>query len=258
MSVHAILENHIHTIEAMILQEDQRQRLNQLPPLTGAIKRTLRQAAIAELLIDLMQEVFSQEPACSPDEVRLYLQKPLAHLGNPKDVFVRSQDDLQAFQSQLEVNWERLQTLAQQVEQQLVGFKDKMHLEMDTVHALLKIPDLLPDQEESEKISQVVDEMDRVLERARVDPSLGEPNAIKRMAQEWEQLHTRFVGIRRRLSFDRLQIDYSFSKDTIAVIEHLTSGKALTLDELTPEAIGELQRFQQFCRQIVLRLTAQS
>ena len=257
MSVHIVLENQIKSIETVVSWEETGQRIEMLPALTKVIERTASQALLLCLKTGLVEQVFELQPACSLDDLRSYLRQPLAILNEPEQVFVIDQDELEQFRSRLEACREQSQALIDQIKQQLDDFEDGIHQEMDMVRAILQIPDLLPDAGGARQVRQVLAGMSRVLEQAQAESTLTDAGVLKRLADEWKQLYTTFTRIREKLSFDSLQADYGFSDDTVAVIERLVSGQMITMDALTSQTIAELQQFRQFCRQIVLRFTAQ-
>ncbi len=257
MNAHTVLQERIGSLEAIIVRRNQQQRLHLLPLLTSAIKRVANQAILLRIKIDLMQQAFTQEPVCSYQDYQLHLQKPLTHLKRPEEVFSKTKDELEAFRRELDAAEEPIRALTDQIDQQLTDFKDDIHEEMDTIRALIKIPDLLSDTGEARQVEQVLKAMNESLKQTEAPSRFADPTSLRKLAGEWTRLYTRFTEIRQRLSFDMLQADYGFDGDTIAIIERLVSGQTLTLDELTPQTITELQRFRQFCHQIILRLTAQ-
>jgi hypothetical protein len=257
MNAHAVLEERIKSLEAILRRKRERQRLYLLPSLTSAMERSARQALILQIKINLVQKVFNQTPVCSVEDYRPQLQKPLVNLKSPEEVFVKREDELEALRGEIEAIEGPIRALIDQIDRQFADFEAHIQKEMDTIRALIKIPDLISDDQEIRQVAGVLDGMDRVLELARETKRLVEPQTRKKLRIEWSQLDVLFNEIRQRLSFDTLQEDYGFSDETIFVIEHLVSGQPLSLDQLTPDIIGELQRFQQFCRQIVLRLTVQ-
>jgi inorganic triphosphatase YgiF len=264
MSVHTILEARIKELEAIKRSETERKILDQLPTLTRTLDRTSHGGLHLAHSMELVRQLFQQEPVCNLQEFHTFLQKPLGSLATPAEVFAKSQADLTAFQAQLEDTREQFQNLAEQVDQQFDDLKHQLNQEMETVRGLLKIPELLPGHTNADQAEQVLDEMDKILKGAKSAVNLSvrlkttSTKNLKDLANRWQPLYVTFTNIHQRLSFDTLQEPpYQLSPSTIEVIKSLVSGQSLTFDKLTPEVVAELhQNFKQFLSQIVLRFTA--
>jgi hypothetical protein len=267
MNVHTVIEDQINILTTVGDIEIKRRRLDQLPALTRAIEGAYKQALYLVHSVDLIRLVFQQEPVGDLDDAQSVLKGPLKHLDKPDDVFVKPQVELTAFQTRLEESREKLQNLAQQLGQQLQLFRQTLDQEIDTVRAVLKIPELLPENTKPEQIEQILDEMDKILKGAQSSLSLLKTDLkfdaaknVQNLAERWTPLYSVFTTIRQQLSFDRLQKPpYEFDQKTVDLIKELVSGKTVTLDELVPLTIYELHQknFKQFLSQVELRFTAQ-
>lgn len=267
MSVHTLLEGQIKVLGSIGDLETKRKRLEQLPALTKALERTHQQALYLSFSIELIQQMFVQEPACKPNDYQPHLQKPLGTLSSPNEVFIKSQGDLTEFQTQLEDTYQALKALSDKTDKQITNFKRGLYQEIDTVRGLLRVPELLPENTKAAQVEKILNEMDTLIKDAQTTLNLltqlkvNSTKNLEQLADKWTPLYATFTAIRQQLSFERLRKPpYEFDEKTIAVIKELVSGKTLTLDKLMPITVYELHQknFKQFLSQIVLRFTAQN
>jgi hypothetical protein len=124
--------------------------------------------------------------------------------------------------------------------------------EIALLDGIAEIPDLL-NASEREEVNQLTNAIRSLLRPELPSQSTGTATSL---AAEWRQKTERYQSLRQQLSFEAIGKRYNLSPESSALLQQLTERKRVSLAQISPQTLSELQRFQRLCAAVTLRFSA--
>ena len=251
MTIQHALDVRIVKLQELQEQEKQRLRLQFLPALTRELDRVT--ACLDDLLTSrrLWAEVYQQPIFPADQTLRQTLRKPLESVARSSDVFTVEEDDLQAFQEETRDLVDKLSSWTRKLEHNIKAFCEERSTTVETTRTLLRIPDFFEDDAERQRIEELLDEVQDLLDLEGVGAS-----DVADLAEKWNTVWSTFQELQAHLSCDALRQRFNLSEEAISSLAQFVSGDALRLSNLSVAVLGELQQIQRFAGQVSLRFEA--
>jgi len=254
MGVHETIESYQRSVQQVLDVEKRQEASRFLPGLAESVNRlsTLVRDARSRLLP--WDDIYALPSLPETEATWGATCKLMAALGHSSAILAIPATTV----SQLQNQAAEASTLWQQarvaLDTHLREHREAWERELALLDGIAEIPDLL-NSDEHEEVRALTNGI-RVL--LRLELSGQSSVAIAHYASDWRQKTERFQAVKKRLSFEAIGERYGLSPESIELLQGLTGRKRISLAQVSPKTLEELQRFQKFCEAVTLHFSARA
>lgn len=254
MDLHDMIGSFTHGVQKVNDVEKRREVLRFLPGLVESLDRLSRLLREIRPRLRLWEDVYGLPPLGEARLAWSTTNKLLEALGEPSAILVvptTTISQLQNLAAETSTNWQLARTA---LDTALREHRANWEREVALLTGITEIPDLL-DGDERNAVRFLVKDI-----RALLSLELsGRPTAgLQDCALDWREKAERFKVVKKQLSFEALGDRYKLRGESIALLQRLAQQEQVSLAQVSPEALTELQRFHRFCAAVTLHFSAHS
>lgn len=254
MSAHDVLESYKRTLDEIAKLESQQAVVRQLPKISENLRRLVQQTQQTHPTYILWTQIYQQASISVGEQARQSTTHIADMLKTPDAILQGTAEGGMQVQSQITEITSLWKQVTAELAPQLSKYQEQWRQDIANLQAIAEIPDLLPTSEKRE-----FQELIRRLEgHLQLDLTEKSNKEIAKYADQWQTVVAQFKQMQQRFSFESIAEIHHLLPETIKVLKNLVTGKAISLADLSPETLGELQRFQHLCEAIVLKFSSRS
>lgn len=253
MAIDRALEIRIGKLQRLQENEKQKQRLEWLPPLTSELER------IASGLNRLLKwrclwvDVYQQPAVPSDRTFKQALNKPFKIITDSTDVFNVSRDEIDDFQEALRDLVDQIGPWQRKLEEQTAAFCEQRSQAVKTTQALLRVPDLLDDKTERQRLERLLDDLLKFLDVENMQHNIYKADEL---GEKWQAAWNEYEALQSRLSLDAVSRRFNLSQQALSTLSRFVNGETLQLGNVPASVLQELQQINRFATQVTLKFEA--